>query len=447
MRKKILLKNILLSSSLFLVACGGGESTSEEADEVEVVGEEFEDATEITLWTFVGQHLDLYTNAAERWNEEFPDRPIRLVGEAYPFEQMHNNLLLSIQSGQGAPDIVDIEVGSYANYLEGEPQFEPMNEYVEPLLDEVVSSRFEIYAQDGNYYGIPTHVGATVAYYNTEIMDEAGVDIDSIHTWEDFVEAGHQVVDNTDAVMWNVQTEDWLMDFLPMISQQNSDIFDEEGNLLLDSETHVDTLQFLHDVVYEEEIAELAPGGMNQSEEFYGYFAEGSAGSIIAPLWYMGRFVDSMPDLEGQIAIRPMPAWEEGGNRSAGMGGTGTVVTNQAEDTELAKEFLAYAKLSEEGNYNLWRDLGFDPPRWQTWEDPEIQEADSVYFDYFGDNIFDVLLDVRDEINPINYTEYTPDAVSEYNTFVTDSVLRQRSQTPQEGLEEAADNVRDLMNQ
>lgn len=448
MNKKSLLKSLLLSSSIFLFACGGGESdTSEGAEEVEVVGDDVEGATEITLWTFVGQHLDLYTKAAERWNEEFPDRPIKLVGETYPFEQMHNNLLLSIQSGQGAPDIADIEVGSYANYMEGEPQFESMNEYVEPLLDEVVSSRFEIYAKDGNYYGIPTHVGATVAYYNTEIMDEAGVDIDSIQTWDDFVEAGHQVVDNTDSVMWNVQTEDWLMDFFPMISQQGSDMFDEEGNLLIDSETHVETLEFLHDVIYEEEIAEIAPGGMNQSEEFYGYFADGGAASIVAPLWYMGRFVDNMPDLEGKIAIRPMPAWEEGGDRSAGMGGTGTVVTNQAEDKELAKEFLAYAKLSKEGNYNLWRDLGFDPPRWETWEDPEIQNEPSVYFDYFGDNIFDVLLDVRDEINPINYTEYTPDVVTEFNTHITDSVIRQQSKKPKEALEEAAKTVRDAMGQ
>lgn len=136
---------------------------------------------------------------------------------------MHNNLLLAVQSGTGLPDIVDIELGQYPNFMEGIIQFEPMNEYVEPILDSVVESRYELYARDGNYYGIPTHVGATVMYYNTDIMDEAGVDIDEIVTWDDFVEAGKQVVENTDSTMWNVGTEDWLMDMWPMISQRDSD--------------------------------------------------------------------------------------------------------------------------------------------------------------------------------------------------------------------------------
>ncbi|MBP1969288.1 arabinosaccharide transport system substrate-binding protein [Virgibacillus natechei] len=443
MKNKSLLMLFIGIIALVLAACGGDDDASGEAEEVEVIGEEIEDATEITLWTFVGQHIDLYSDAAERWNEEHPDRPIQLVAETYPFEQMHNNLLLAIQSGQGGPDIADIEAGQFANYLQGEVALEPMNEYVEPVLDQSVETRFDLYAQDGNYYGIPTHVGATVMYYNTEIMDEAGVDIDSIVTWDDYIEAGMKVTENTDSMMWNVGTEDWLMDLWPMISQQESDAFDENGEVILDNEVNAETLQFLHDAVYEHEIAELTPGGMNQSEEFYGYMNDGGAASVLAPIWYMGRFIDSMPDLEGKMAIRPMPAWEEGGNRSAGMGGTGTVVTKESENGDLAKEFLAEAKISEEGNINLWKVLGFDPPRWDTWESDEIRE-DNIYYDYFSDNIFDILLEVREEINVLNITENTPDVIDEYHTNTTNDVLRNDSQSPEEALEQAADKIKEM---
>ncbi|WP_228409639.1 ABC transporter substrate-binding protein [Radiobacillus deserti] len=442
--KKFLILFLFSLMSIALMACGGGDSEETTADETTVVGDDIENATELTFWTFAGQHVDLFEDSAKRWNEENPDRPIKLVAEAYPFDQMHNNLLLSLQSGESAPDIVDIELGRFANYLQGEPQLEPMNEYVEPILDKAVSSRFEIYAKDGNYYGIPTHVGSTVMYYNTEVMDKAGVDIDSIKTWDDFVAAGKKVVEKTDSVMWNVGTTDWLMDYWPMISQKGTDMFDENGKLIVDSQTHIDTLQFLSDVIYKDKIAELTPGGMNQSEEFYGYFSEGKAASILAPIWYMGRFLDNMPDLKGKIAIRPMPAWEEGGNRSAGMGGTGTVVTNQSENTDLAKEFLAYTKLSEEGSKKLWTVLGFDPPRWDTWESEAVRE-DNKYYDYFGDNIFDVLLEIKDEINPLNVTQHTPDIVTEYNTNVAESVLRQQSMTPEEALKQAAETVRSEM--
>lgn len=441
--KKGLLVLLFFLMSLALIACGGGEEGSGEAEETEVIGEDVEGATELTFWTFVGQHVDLFRDSAERWNEENPDRPIKLVAETYPYDQMHNNLLLALQSGKGAPDIVDIEQSKYANYMQGEPQLEPLNEYVEPVLDGSVTSRFEMYAKDGKYYGAPTHVGATVMYYNKEIMDQAGVDIDDIKTWDDFVEAGKKVVENTDAVMWNVGTTDYLMDFFPMVSQRESDFFNGEGEVTLDNETNIDTLQFLRDVLYKHKIAELTPGGMNQTEEFYGYMNEGNAAAVLAPLWYMGRFIDNMPDLEGKMAIRPLPAWKEGGDRTAGMGGTGTVVTNQTEEAELAKEFLAFTKLSEEGNVNLWKVLGFDPPRWEVWESDAVRQ-DNKYYDYFGKGIFDMLLGVKDEINEIQLTEYTPDVATEYNTSVAENVLRQKSQSPEEALKEAADKIRDM---
>jgi len=439
MRKKSLIFILLGFMAILLIACNKGETTGEEATSTEVIGND-EDATELKFWTFVELHTDLFKDSVERWNKEFPDRKIKLVAETYPYDNMHNNLLLALQSGKGAPDIADIEIARFPNYLQGEPQLEPMNEYVEPVKDKFVESRFDIYAKDGKYYGIPTHVGATVMYYNTEIMEAAGVDIDSIKTWDDYVEAGKKVVENTDAMMTTVETGGF-MSFWSMVSQQGSDFFDENGEVILDNETNIKTVQFLYDMVHTHKIAEMTPGGENHMEEYYKYMNEGGAASVAMPMWYMGRFTDYMQDLKGKIAIRPLPAWEEGGNRSAGMGGTGTVVTNQSEHAELAKEFLAYTKLSEEGNIALWKVLGFDPPRWDIWESEEMKE-DNKFYQYFGTNIFDVLLDIKDEINAVNITEKTPLVQQQLSTNVFTNVIRQKSQTPEEALKQAADEIR-----
>lgn len=82
-----------------------------------------------------------------------------------------------------------------------------------------------------------------------------------------------------------------------------------------------------------------APCGGHHSEEYYGFMNQGGAASVLMPIWYMGRFIDYMPDLKGKIAIRPLPAWKEGGDRSAGLGGTATVVPKQSKHVELAKSF------------------------------------------------------------------------------------------------------------
>ena len=200
-------------------------------------------------------------------------------------------------------------------------------------------------------------------------------------------------------------------------------------------------MQFVQDLIYKHEIAETAPGGKHHAEEYYGFMNDGEAASVMMPIWYMGRFLDYMPDLEGKMQIRPLPRWEEGGNRSAGIGGTGTVVTNQSADTELAKEFLAYTKLTEEANINLWTVLGFDPPRFDVWDKEEMR-ADNKYYSYFHDGIFDMLLDIKDEIAPIYYTADYPNAQNEIESNVLFNVIMNKNKTPQEALSEAAKAVK-----
>ena len=440
--KKGWLSFLIISPVLFLVACGGtDEDASGEATDVAVTGDDIEDATELTMWTFAEQHMEFFLDAADRWNEQNPDKPIKLVAETYPFDQMHNNLSLSLTSGKGAPDIADIEIARFPNYLEGEPQLLPMNDYVEPEIDSFVKARFDIYAKDGQYYGMPTHVGASVMYYNKEILDQAGVDPDSIETWDDFREAGKKVVENTDAMMFNSFPGDYLP-YFQMVSQQDSDFIDEQGNLTINREENIRALQLLKDM-QDEEIAEVAPGGAPHAEEYYAYMNDGGAAAVSMPIWYMGRFTDYMPDLEGKMIVRPMPAFEEGGKRSAGRGGTGTVVTNQTEHPDLAQEFLAFAKLSKESNIKLWTVLGFDPPRHDVWDDPQVLESNK-FFEYFGDDIFDTLTEIKDEINAINVTESTPDVAHELNTTTLNSVLRDGETTAEEALNQAQKAVESL---
>ncbi len=397
--------------------------------------------TKLTFWTFQELHKQFMDEAVERWNEDNPDNTIVMETSVYPYDQMHNKLLIALQSGVGAPDMADIEISKFANYLKGSrPQLVALNDVVEPVMDNLIKARFDNYAKDGNYYGMPYHVGATVMYYNKEYMDAAGVDVDEIVTWDDYVEAGKKVKKATGKPMTTVEvTEHWT--FYPMISQAGSDIFAPDGEVILDNETNVKVLQFINDMVHKDEIAIPAPGGFHHSEEYWAFMNNGGAASLMMPAWYMGRFVQYMPDLKGKMIIRPLPVWEEGGNRSAGMGGTGTVVTIQSKNKDLAAEFLAEAKISEEGAKRLWTVLGFDPVRWDVWDSPEMK-ADNQYTDYFGKNIFDILLEVKDEISPTVVTEQYPEAIDLIKKNVSFKTVKEQSMTPEEVLKEVADELR-----
>jgi arabinosaccharide transport system substrate-binding protein len=157
----------------------------------------------------------------------------------------------------------------------------------------------------------------------------------------------------------------------------------------------------------------------------------------------MGRFTDWMPDLAGKIAVRPLPRWTKGGYRSAGIGGTGTVVFKSCKSIDLAKRFVFFAKGSKQGNIMIWQILGFDPPRWDVWSDPALS-APNKFTEYFqnGEDLFKMLLTVKDEIYPVTITTKTPDIVTMIRNSVLPAVLKDRSKTPAQALKEAANQVR-----
>ncbi|WP_227521930.1 ABC transporter substrate-binding protein [Bacillus solitudinis] len=443
-----LIMGLLMIGLLLLVGCsdkssnsseqqseGSGDSTKQQ----EVTSNE---PTTLSLWTFAAYHQDHFAHMLDRWNEEHPDEPINLEMTNYPFEEMHNKLLIALQSGVGAPDLANIEIKKWSSFLQGSEEdieLVPLNDIVEPILDKAVTARFTNYSKDGTYYGLPTQVAATVTYYNKQIMDEAGIDPLTIETWDEFVEAGKVVKEKTGKPMTTIEAPG-AWSFWPLISQRGSDLIGDDGSVIIDNEINTEVLQFVSDMVHVHEIAIPAPGGDHSAEEYFGFFADNGAASVVMPAWYMSRFRDYMPNMAGNIVITPMPAWEKGGSRSAGMGGTGTAITKQSKNVDLAKRFMEFAKLSEEGNIALWTKLGSEPPRWDVWDAPEMSE-DNEFTRLFGNEIFEMLSTIREDINPVNITDDTTRAVDQVQNQLMYQVIREGADV-KETIKAVADDVR-----
>lgn len=449
MKKIIMISTVLiLAMSMVLAGC----SSSKMADESTTAPTVKTDAaaptaapkgdgkpTKVTLWTFQALHETFYKSILKNYNAAYPDQQIDLVTTVLPYDDLHSKLLIALQSGVGAPDLADIEQTKYPNFLKGTPQLADLNDIVDPVKSNLVMSRLDMYAKDGKYYGIDFHVGAAVIFYNKEILAQANVNPDDIKTWADYEEAGKKVLAATGKPMGTVETSDkWS--FWPLITQQKSDLIDKDGKIIIDNDINIKTLQFLQKLEVEKVLL-AAPGGGHHTEEYFGFMNKGGAASIWMPFWYAGRFTDSMPDLKGKMIVRPMPAWEAGGSRSAGMGGTGTSVIASSKVAALAKNFLAFAKLSKDGNIEIWKQLGFDPIRSDVWDDPALKEPNK-FTDYFGTDLFSTVVKIKDEIEPVNVTDKTPAVGDAVNTKVLPQVLGKDQKDPATVLKAVADGLR-----
>lgn len=354
-------------------------------------------ATELELWTFVELHGDFYTTLAEKWNELNPDKKVQLAINVMPYDDMHNKLQIALTSGQGAPDISDIEAGKFPQFVQGTPALVDLTSYAQPYVKDIVKARLDLFSKDGGLYGIDFHVGATVAFYNTELLEAAGVDYTTIKTWDDYKAAGAKYHEATGKFMGTVDTSAAWQEGL-LLAQLGGEYFTPDGKVNVNSPELTKSLEILKGL-QDAKAAAVPPGGQPDTEEAYGAYNNGDFAAAVMPFWFTSRYLAYMPDFAGKIAIAPAPVVEGAKVVSVGGGGTGTAVVKGGENAELAAEFIAWAKLGPEGNVDAWNVLGFDPLNTTVWQDKAItHNPENAFVKYFKNNPFDALLEIKDGI-------------------------------------------------
>ena len=448
MKKKVLAA--LLCAAMVgttLAGCGSSGSDSGSDNSAKQTGKkemdvEGDDVTTLNVWTFIENHQDFYTDMAEKWNEENPDRKVKLVLSNLAYDDMHNNLSLALESGEGAPDVVDIELGKFPAFMTGNIGLKDLTDAIAPYKDNVVESRLDLYSKDGKYYGLPTHVGTTVAFYNTEELEAAGIDYTTIKTWDDFKEAGikyHEATGKTFAAAET--TAQWTLNL--MLAQKGGSYLKEDGSLDVNNDKMVEVLQCMKDMQDAGALATIA-GGQPDNEEAYPLYNSGDVAAAIMPFWQTSRYTSYMTDLSGKVAIAAPPVFgDNDAVKTIGGGGTGTAVVASGENADLAADVFAFIKLSDEANVEVWNVLGFDPVNTAVWTQTDITEnPDNQYVKYFNTKPFDALLDVQDNIGLLDcYTDEKMPSINNVFTTQTLNDIFESDVDVKEALDEAQDTL------
>ena len=300
---------------------------------------------------------------------------------------------------------------------------------------------------DGNYYGIPYHVGATVMYYNLAALEEAGLsqaDVDAVVTWDDYAALGEkylEAIGRPEGKHWtSVDTAgcDWQWIAMAEYGEDWTGGMDGTANVQLESVKKMCTME---QEWVNSGLAMVSPDGHVDLEAGFQNILDHNIVSFPKAMWYMSRFTNYMPEEKGNWYIAKCPVFEAGQKCSVGIGGTGTVVTQQAVDKDLASEFLCWAKMSEEGEQLIWDNLGFDVCNTVLWNDDAFAHDDNNQYNQFFRNYpYDVLYSIKDDIGTVYTTAISP-TINEQMCNVTLNDILENGMDVDEALQAAQDVV------
>lgn len=427
MRLQSKLISIILSSILIL-SCGNSK-TKQTVSKLPTINENTE--TEITVWAW-NVAAKALMETAKTFNEKYPK--IKVNVQEYGLAQnVYERYSVILSSGVGVPDIIQIESDYVQTFAETYPQyFFDMNGYID-IEGKVDPSKISTsYDSEGKLVSIPWDSGPVVMFYREDLFNQAGIDINSIITFEDYISAGKKLKERfPNITMTGLPfTQDENL-FRCLLVANKSYYLNNKGEITVASSKAIETLQMIKRLI-DEGVAKNTinwDGGIVANKN-------GELASWIMGGWWGGTIKDQMPEMKGKWKIAPIPAFPDGA-RASSSGGAGLSITaSEPIKQAAALEFIKESLMNVDNQLMMYEKYSLFPSYLPTYDDERFLKSD----DYFGDDFNKILADVTKEIPNVIYA--SKDFAEIKNTVVSvyEDVLN-NNRDIKSALEQAASQI------
>ncbi|MGO1839561.1 MAG: ABC transporter substrate-binding protein [Candidatus Microbacterium stercoravium] len=388
-------------AALTLASCSGG------SDEPVDTGEALEEGGTITVWAWEPS-LDPVVEAFEAAHEGVTVDLVNVGTGIDSYTALQN----AISAGQGLPDVAQVEYYALPQFaLQG--SLADLTPFGAADLDgDYAPGPWDSVHSGEEIIGLPMDSGPMALFYNKALFDEFGIEVPT--TWEEFAEAGRAFQEQdpdvyiandagdagfATSLMWQTGGQPWTVDG----TEVSLNLADDAGA---------------------QQFAELWQGMLDDgvlspvagwTDEWFQGMSNGTIASLPIGAWMPANLEGSVPDGAGDWRVAPLPQWEEGAEDSSENGGSSLAIPAEAENQELAYEFIEFANSGEGVGIRL--DNGAFPATTADLNSDEFLNEESEYFG--GQKINEVLS--ASSANVVTDWQYLPFQVYA-NTVFGDSV-------------------------
>lgn len=310
----------------------------------------------------------LYTDAAARFNETFPNA--KLSFEPVPAE--YETTITAGFSGGNAPDVFLLN-GPLMGTLGPQGLLLPLDEAMSQVgrqPSDYYEQLIQLYQLDGKTYGLPKDFNPLVLFVNTDLAQQAGVDPASIKTWDDLRSAAEKMTQGEGAnkVFGLCLTPDIERYGASMLQNNNAII--ENNTAVFNNEQGVQAIQLWKDIQesgFAATFQDLSAGWCGEA------FAKQSAAMVVEGGWLVPFMAD--PQQGGQnvkYTAVPLPT-PQGGQQTSLLFTNAFAANAQSQYPKAAAAAVLF--LTSEQNQQALIPTGLAQPSLQSLaNDPYFQQ-------------------------------------------------------------------------
>ena len=397
---------------------GSGSSTSQS----QLAG-----SAEVWGWDVAARAMDLIDEPYEEANGG--DVSINQIGRADLKDKFKSTLL----SGSGAPAASMMESVDAASWVDTNSLRD-----ISGLLDDsgiksdFVEGKWGPLEKDGGTYALPWDIGPVGTFYRRDVMNEYSIDVESVETWEQYIEEGQKLPE--DQYLLNLPSNDYDGLWRMIFRQIGGQPFTANGEVNIASDKSLQVARILKKINDSGVANDLA----SWSSGWFTAFGDGTTASLTAGAWMEGTLKAELGDTSGNWGVFKPPAVESGGSRATNWGGSNLTIPAQVSD-EVAKrawDFMSYTLGREESQLTMYREYGLFPALETTYESEAYDESHEFLDGQAAGRMF---ADISPEINPYRYTIDTPEVTDAINTHFRDMMAGDK--TAKEAVDAAAQQV------
>lgn len=283
---------------------------------------------------------------AARFEEQNPGVNVETTYVLY--DGLHDLLVTSISSNPPAFDVVLVDDIWYAEFVDAGWVLDVTDRITDDMRAGIFESSWDITSVQGKVYGMPWLLDQKYFFYNTRILEEAGI-AEPPRSWEELVEQAQMIKDQglvEFPMIWSWgQYEAAICDFVTLLYGNGGVFFDENNQPVFNNEQGVQTVQWMKDMIDQGLVNPSSIAAVE--EDVRNVFSQGQA--AFATNWNYMYSLTQNPDesqVVGEVGMALMPAFQQGldgGVESATINGSmGYSVTAGSEHPDEAWQFIEF---------------------------------------------------------------------------------------------------------